>query len=390
LHKEELSLAVPKSLKVLIAVDSFKGSVSSTEVCDFLAEGILNFDPTAIVYKKPLADGGEGTVEALVSATGGRFLEEEVCGPLGEKVRAVYGILGDGQTAVIEMAAASGLPLVPPKKRNPRLTTTKGTGELILKALEQGVKKIIVGIGGSATNDGGAGMLQALGMSLKDKDGYEIGPGGEALLKLQAIDTANLDPRLKEVAIQVACDVNNPLCGEKGASYVYGPQKGATEEDVKLLDEALAHYAEVVKKELGKDIKDIPGAGAAGGLGAGFLVLGAELTPGAPLIIEASGVRKLLGEVDLVITGEGKIDEQTVYGKLPIVVAELAAEKGVPVVAVTGYFEEKGRVILEHGIDAVYSLPDRPMSLEEAFQRTPQLLREAGEEIYRFLTLLVK
>jgi len=285
------------------------------------------------------------------------------------------------------MAKASGLTLVPPEKRNPRHTTTYGTGELILHALDRGIKKLIIGLGGSATNDGGAGMLTALGLKLLDQDGRELAPGGEALLKLAKIDPSCLDPRIAGVEIQVACDVTNPLCGPEGASAVYGPQKGAGQEDVLLLDQALAHFAHVVEADLGQKIKDLPGAGAAGGLGAALLLLGGELKPGAPLIIEAAGIPALLTQVDLVITGEGKIDGQTSYGKLPLAVGRLGKARHVPVVAVTGYWDQSGRSLVGQGLDAVYAIADQPMNMETAFSRTAELLRDAGEQIYRLASL---
>ena len=268
-------------MKIVVAPDSFKGSLTAVEVSDAIAQGVREIFPEAEIVKIPMADGGDGTVQCLVNATGGKILREKVTGPLGDEVWASYGILGDKKTAVIEMAEASGLTLVPGNKRNPLITTTYGTGQLIKSALDRGCRKMIIGIGGSATNDGGAGMVQALGAKLLDKDREEIGFGGGELKKLNRIDISNLDNRLSDTKVLVASDVNNPLCGPKGASRIYGPQKGATPEMIKKLDESLAHFAKLVKRDLHKDIKDIPGAGAAGGLGAGLIAfLNAELKSG--------------------------------------------------------------------------------------------------------------
>ncbi|GAF82011.1 unnamed protein product, partial [marine sediment metagenome] len=274
-------------MKIVVAPDSFKGSLTAVEVSDAIAQGVREIFPEAEIVKIPMADGGDGTVQCLVNATRGKILKEKVTGPLGDEVLASYGILGDKKTAVIEMAEASGLTLVPKNKRNPLITTTYGTGQLIKAALDQGCRKMIIGIGGSATNDGGAGMVQALGAKLLDKDGEEIGFGGGELKKLNRIDISNLDNRLSDTKVLVASDVNNPLCGPKGASRIYGPQKGATPELIEELDKSLAHFAKLVKRDLHKDIKNIPGAGAAGGLGAGLMAfLDAELRPGIEIIIE--------------------------------------------------------------------------------------------------------
>ncbi|MBP6167007.1 MAG: glycerate kinase, partial [Aeromonas sp.] len=303
-------------MKIVIAPDSFKESLSAMAVADAIEAGFKQVLPDATYVKLPMADGGEGTVQSLVDATGGRILPVEVTAPLGNKVQGFVGLLGDGERAVIEMAAASGIHLVAPEQRNPLLTSSVGTGELILAALEMGVTHLILGIGGSATNDGGAGMIQALGGKLLKADGTPIALGGAGLGELTTIDLSGLDPRLSELVIEVACDVNNPLCGPKGASAVFGPQKGATPEMVAQLDANLARYADCIEQALGKQVKDIPGAGAAGGMGAALVgLLGAELKPGIQIVIDALKLADEVADADLVITGEGRIDSQTIHGK---------------------------------------------------------------------------
>ncbi|HNR65492.1 MAG TPA: glycerate kinase, partial [Atribacterota bacterium] len=321
-------------MKIVIAPDSFKGSLSAAEVSEAIAYGVRGVYPYAIVEKVPMADGGEGTVECLVNATQGKIYEREVLGPLAEPIVATFGILGNQHTAVIEMAAASGLPLVPLEKKNPLITTTYGTGQLIESALDYRCQEIIIGIGGSATNDGGAGMVQALGVHLLDENEKEIGFGGTQLSHLNRIDISEIDKRIRDVSFLVASDVQNPLCGPTGASNVYGPQKGATKEMVKILDDALSHFADIIKRDLGKDIKDIPGAGAAGGLGAGLMAfLDAELKPGIDIVIETVKLEQKLKDADLVITGEGEINASTIYGKTPIGVARVAKKYNIPVVS---------------------------------------------------------
>ncbi|MCK5767306.1 MAG: glycerate kinase, partial [Candidatus Atribacteria bacterium] len=321
-------------MKIVIAPDSFKGSLTATEVADAIEMGIKEIFPEAEMIKIPMADGGDGTVQCLVNATGGEILKEKVMGPLGKDVLAHYGILGDKKTAVIEMAEASGLTLLPEHKRNPLITTTYGTGQLIKAALDQGCRKMIIGIGGSATNDGGAGMVQALGIHLLDKQDKEIGFGGAELLNLHYIDMNQLDQRISELEIRVASDVKNPLCGPSGATRIYGPQKGATEEMMIILEEALVHFSQTINKTLCKEVKNIPGAGAAGGLGAGLMAfLDAKLKPGIEIVIETVKLERAVKGADLVITGEGKIDYQTIYGKVPVGVAKIAKKYDVPVVA---------------------------------------------------------
>jgi glycerate kinase len=361
-------------LKIVVAPDSFKGCLTAREVCEAVADGLARageFDLTAV----PMADGGEGTVQSLVDATGGRLVTETVTGPLGESVQATYGLLGDDETAVIEMAAASGLPLVPEDKRDPLVTTTFGTGQLIRAALDAGRRKLIVGIGGSATTDGGAGMAQAIGVRLLDHGGEEIGPGGGELARLVNIEMAGADERLRECEIRVACDVDNPLYGETGAAHVYGPQKGATPETVGILDANLALLADVVERDLGLDVRDLSGAGAAGGLGGGLVAFcGASLEPGVEIVIDAVGLPEKMRGADLCLTGEGRIDSQTAFGKTPAGVATVAGREGVPVIALGGSVSLDARDLHERGFDALASIVTGPMDLREAMK--PDAARE--------------
>jgi len=363
-------------MKIVVAPDSFKGSLTAVEVSDAIEQGIREIFPEAEIKKIPMADGGDGTVQCLVNATGGKILREKVTGPLGDEVLASYGILGDKKTAVIEMAEASGLTLVPENKRNPLITTTYGTGQLIKSALGQGCRKMIIGIGGSATNDGGAGMVQALGGKLLDKGGEEIGFGGGELKKVFRINTKYLDKRLSETKVLIASDVSNPLCGPKGASRVYGPQKGATPEMIKKLDESLAYFAEIIKRDLNKDIKNIPGAGAAGGLGAGLIAfLDAELRPGIEIIIEIVKLERAIQDADLVITGEGKIDSQTIYGKAPIGVAKIAKKYNIPVIAVAAIIGDDADIVHQYGIDTLLKISEPPMNLNESKVKKYRLIK---------------
>ncbi len=363
-------------MKIVVAPDSFKGSLTAVEVSDAIEQGIREIFPEAEIVKIPMADGGDGTVQCLVNATGGEILRKKVTDPLGDEVLASYGILGDKKTAVIEMAEASGLTLVPENKRNPLITTTYGTGQLIKAALDQGCRKMIIGIGGSATNDGGAGMAQALGAKLLDKDGEEIGFGGGELKKVFRIDTKYLDNRLSETEVLIASDVSNPLCGPKGATRVYGPQKGATPEMIKKLDESLAYFAEIIKRDLSKDIKDIPGAGAAGGLGAGLIAfLNAELKPGIEIIIEIVKLEQAIKDANLVITGEGKIDSQTIYGKAPIGVAKIAKKYSIPVIAVAAIISEDADIVHQYGINTLIKISEPPISLAEPKPKKVQLIK---------------
>ncbi|WP_305460320.1 glycerate kinase [Photobacterium leiognathi] len=354
-------------MKIIIAPDSYKESLTAMEVATAIENGFRQVIPNAEYIKLPMADGGEGTVQSLVDASNGTIIEHSVTGPLGEQVNGFFGLMGDGKTAIIEMAAASGLHLVNPELRNPMLTTSFGTGELILAALDKGVEHIIVGIGGSATNDGGIGMAQALGVRFLDENNKPIHYSGGALDRLHRIDISNIDPRLISVKLEVACDVDNPLCGEKGASQVFGPQKGATPEMVARLDNNLAHYAEIIKHDLGKDVKDMAGAGAVGGMGAALLGLfNAQLRPGIEIVMDAVNLSEVVQDADLVITGEGRIDSQTIHGKTPIGVARTAKRFNKPVIGIAGSLSYDCNVVHEHGIDAVFSVVPRSVSLAEA------------------------
>ncbi|KNE19414.1 glycerate kinase [Virgibacillus pantothenticus] len=355
--------------KIVIAPDSFKESMTAKQAANAIERGIRSAYGEAFeIDIIPMADGGEGTTQSLADGLKGTLYEKKVTGPLGEKVTATYAISGDGSTAIIEMAEASGLHLVPKEKRNPFLTTTFGTGELIKAALDKNVSKIILGIGGSATNDGGAGMIEALGGVLYSSENNLLNRGGGALIQLTEIELSHLDPRLKSVEIEVACDVDNPLLGPNGASAVYGPQKGATEEMIVPLDDALRNFHEVISKATNKDVKDIPGSGAAGGLGAGLLaVLDAKLTPGIDIVLKETDFSNRVKNADLVITGEGRIDSQTIYGKTPIGVAKAAKQNGVSkVIALCGTLGKGYEAVYEHGIDATFSIAPGPCQLEEA------------------------
>ena len=355
-------------MKIIIAPDSYKESLTAMEVATAIEAGFRQVMPDAEYIKLPMADGGEGTVQSLVDASNGTIIEHQVTGPLGEQVPAFFGLMGDDKTAVIEMAAASGLHLVSPNLRNPMLTTSYGTGELILAALDHGVDHIIVGIGGSATNDGGIGMAQALGVQLLDNKGQALGFGGQALAQLATIDISHIDPRLAHIKLEVACDVDNPLCGKKGASHIFGPQKGATPAMVAELDQHLAHYAAIIKRDLAIDVKDMAGAGAAGGMGAALLGLfNAQLRSGIEIVIDAVHLGNIIKDADLVITGEGRIDSQTIHGKTPIGVARTAKKYHKPVIGIAGCLSQDCGVVYDHGIDAVFSVVPAAMSLEHAF-----------------------
>lgn len=371
-------------LKIVIAPDSFKECLPAADVAAAMARGVRAAAPDAEVVCVPMADGGEGTVRALVAATGGRLLSARVTGPLGEPVEAEYGLLGDGRTAALEMAAASGLPLVPPERRDPMAATTFGTGELIAAALELGVERIVLGIGGSATVDGGAGMAQALGARLLDAQGAPVGRGGGALAQVARIDVSALDPRLRRVECEVACDVANPLTGPRGAARVYGPQKGATPEMVERLDASLARWAEVLERDLGAHVSDTPGAGAAGGLGAGLMAfLHARLVPGVELVVKAVGLDEKVRGADLVLVGEGRLDEQTAYGKVPVGVARVARARGIPAVALVGSLGEGYEAVRKEGIAACFSIVRGPQTLRAAMDRAGELLACAAEEVVR-------
>lgn len=375
-------------MKIVIAPDSFKESLSALQVAEAIETGMKQILPDAEYIKVPMADGGEGTVQSLADALGGKIITVSVTDPLGGKCQASFAISGDGQTAVIEMASASGLHLVPPDKRNPLYTTSYGTGEVIREALNLGVKKIILGIGGSATNDGGAGMLQALGVELLDEKGQPIGRGGASLAQLHRVNLANIDARLKNVAIEVACDVDNPLCGERGASAVFGPQKGATPEMVIQLDKALAHFAEISLRDTNIDIAHRAGTGAAGGMGGGLLLLPQiELRSGVQIVIDAVKLAEKVRDADLVITGEGRMDKQSIYGKTPIGVAKIAKQFNKPVIAIVGCLREDFEVVYEHGIDAVFPIIRQLGTLEETLKSGADNLKHAGRNIAKVYSL---
>jgi len=345
-------------MKIVIAPDSYKESLSATEVAQAIEKGFREIFPDAQYVSVPVADGGEGTVEAMIAATKGSQHTAFVTGPLGEEVNACWGMSGDGKTAFIEMAAASGLALVPPELRNPLITTSRGTGEL-------------------ATNDGGAGMVQALGARLSDANGTEIGNGGGSLMSLNSIDISGLDPRLSTCTIRVACDVTNPLTGEQGASRIFGPQKGATEELIVELDRNLGHYADVIKKSLNVDVKNVPGSGAAGGMGAALMAfLGAELGSGIEIVTQALNLEEHIHDCTLVVTGEGRIDSQSIHGKVPVGVASVAKKYHKPVIGIAGSLTRDVGVVHQYGIDAVFSVLTSIGTLEEAF-------RGAFDNIYR-------
>ncbi|MCC6793572.1 MAG: glycerate kinase [Candidatus Hydrogenedentes bacterium] len=372
-------------MRVVIAPDSYKECATAARVSNAIAAGVKRACPNAEIVCVPMADGGEGTVEALVSATKGTLQTTRVTGPMGQPVDAMWGMLGDGHTAVIEMATASGLALVPRDKRDPRVATTRGTGELIRAALDRGVTGMILGIGSSATNDGGAGMAQALGYSLFDENGNELPPGGAALARLAHVDSSKVHPRLAHCEVLVACDVTNPLCGQNGASRVYGPQKGATPEMVEELDAALRHYATIIEAELKPGVSVIPGSGAAGGMGAGLMAFaGGRLQSGIELVADAAQLDVAISNADLVITGEGRIDGQTVNGKTPVGVARVARRFRVPVVALAGSLGPGYQSVYEHGVHAVFSICDSPMKLDDAIERVEELLTNAGESITHF------
>jgi glycerate kinase len=381
-------------VKIVVAPQALKGSLDAADVGRAIEAGIRAVLPRADVLVVPVADGGEGTVTALVAATGGVLRTSTVTGPLGEPVQATWGMLGgegaaDARpSAVIEMAAASGLPLVPLARRDPRVTTTYGTGELIRSALDSGCTRILIGIGGSATNDGGAGMAQALGAHLLNAEGAELPAGGAALASLARIDVSAIDGRLRQTEVRVACDVTNPLVGPLGASAVYGPQKGATPKMVGELDASLAHYAEVLRRDLGADVANVPGAGAAGGLGAGLLAFASgSLVPGAQLVLDAVDFAGKVASAALVITAEGQLDVQTMHGKSVGAVAATAKQVGAAVIALTGHLAADEATLARLSIDAALPLADGPITLEESMTRAAELVTAASSRAMRLLLL---
>ncbi len=377
-------------MKIVIAPDSFKENLTSLEVASEIETGLKRVWPDALYVKVPMADGGEGTVQSLVDATGGEIVKCEVSGPLGDKVLASYGLLGDKRTAVIEMAEASGLPLVPKEKRDPLRATTYGTGELIADAIKRGVDEIILGIGGSATNDAGAGLAQALGVRFLNFGGAPIRDliAGGDLDDVQAVDMSSVNPGLKRVRISVACDVTNPLYGEKGASRIYGPQKGATPEMVERLDKNLTHFARVIKRSIGADVAERPGAGAGGGIGAGLMAFtNATLKRGVELVVAATRLEEHMQGADLAVTGEGRVDFQTAFGKTPAGVAAAAHKHGVPVVAIGGGLADDAGGVFAHGIDGLESATPNAMPLELAIQKSRQYLQDAAERAARLIVI---
>lgn len=371
-------------MKIIVAPDSFKGNQTALAVANAIERGMRKFDQNLEIIKVPLADGGEGTVEAAASAAGGQIVSVTVTDPLNGSVEAEYAILHDGTTAVIEMAAASGLPLVPDHLKNPGKTSTIGTGELIRHALDSGCRKIILGIGGSATNDGGMGAASALGVKFLDEKGKETGVTGDDMLRVKTIDMSLLDPRIPNTDILVACDVSNPFYGPTGAAYIYAPQKGASKEKVISLDKGLRNLAEVIEKSLGKSIVDIPGTGAAGGLGGGLIAFfNAKLQSGIELILKAVEFDKILENAQLVITGEGKTDYQTAFGKVPAGVAASAKKQGIPVVCFSGALGKKIEELYATGITALFSTANREMTLDYAIDNSLILLEEGAENIIR-------
>lgn len=377
-------------MKIIIAPDSFKDSLSAAGVAQAIAQGLAQVWPHAQCVECPMADGGEGTVDAVLAACNGELRRHRVQGPLGGTVEARWGWLADSHTAMIEMAEASGLQLVAPGQRDACSSTTYGTGELIRAALDAGAQRIILAIGGSATNDGGAGALQALGVQLFDGENQPLPPGGLALSRLARISLETLDPRLAQVRFEIAADVNNPLCGPHGASAIFGPQKGAGPEQVALLDAALGHFADLCAQVLPADVRDQPGSGAAGGLGfAAKAFLGAQFRPGVEVVAELVGLDLAVQGADLVITGEGRFDAQTLRGKTPFGVASIAQRHGVPVIVIAGTLGEGYEQMYAHGVNAAFALPSGPMSLEQACREAPRLLCERAADIARVWQLAI-
>lgn len=375
--------------KIVIAPDSFKESMAAIEVADAIERGFAKVFPNTTVFDKiPMADGGEGTTEALVNALNASYRKVSVKNPINKTITASYGYAYETNTAIIDMASASGLDLIAEEDKNPLITTSYGTGQLINDAIEQGAQHIILGIGGSATNDGGVGMLSALGCKFLDSDNQTLKAGGAALAKLSHIDMSNLNPKLKDTTIEVACDVTNPLLGKYGASEIYGRQKGATEDMIKQLDAALTRYHDVIEQQLNVSVKDIEGAGAAGGLGTGLLAfLNANLAKGIDIVLKETQFTQRLKDADLVITGEGKMDHQTIYGKTPIGVSHAAQRFNVPVIAIAGSLGEGYQAVYEHGISSVFSILQQPCSLSDALENGRKYMEQTAENIARLLLI---
>ena len=373
-------------MKIVIAPQGFKATITGLDAAQAIARGVAAVAPDAETVLAPVADGGDGTLNALVDGTGGQVFTSTVTGPLGQPQDAQWGVMGDGNTAVVEMALASGLALLPQRRRNPRITTTAGTGEILREALDRGYTRIIVGLGGSATNDGGAGLATALGARFFDSSGTPLPPGGSALARLDRIQTEGLHPALGQATVVAATDVTNPLCGPDGASSIFGPQKGATPEMVQELDAALANYARVVARDLGQDVAEHPGAGAAGGLGAGLMAFaGATLQSGIDMVCQVLDFDSLLDGADLVITGEGRADHSTIFNKAPVGVARHAQAHGVPTVLLAGGLGPGYEELYDHGLAAVVCIADRPMGFDVSLSRTAELLEAAAERTMRLI-----
>jgi len=371
-------------VKIVIASDSYKGALSSIDVANCIEKGINSYNKDYEIVKLSMADGGEGTVEALVEATKGHYRKVIVHDPLFRKVEATYGISGDKKTAFIEIAEASGLTLLNEKEKNPYVTSSYGTGQLICDALDRGCKNLIIGLGGSGTNDGGAGLLRALGAHFLDKNNKDLKEGGFYLSELEKIDTTNIHPLLKECKIKIASDVDNPLCGHNGASYIFGPQKGATKEMIVKLDEALSHYAKIIEKTVGINVANQKGAGAAGGMGIAFLgFTNAKIEKGIDIIIKETQFEKYLEDADLVITGEGSIDYQTRFGKTPYGIAQKAKEYDIPVIAIAGAVGKNADELYDYGFDSIFSIIDKPMTLEQAIKDSAILVERTAYRIIR-------
>ncbi len=375
-------------MKIIIAPQGFKGGISGLEAARAIARGVLAAAPEAKTVLLPVADGGDGTLHALVDATGGEIFTSTVTGPINQQVEAQWGVMGDGRTAVIEMARASGLAMVPPRRRNPRVTSTLGTGQILKEAAEKGFNRVIVGLGGSATNDAGAGMATALGARFLDSRGNALPPGGAALVSLDRLDTSGLLPRLTDMEIIAATDVTNPLCGPTGASAIFGPQKGASKDVVAELDAALLNFAQVVKRDIGYDVLDIPGGGAAGGLGAGLIAFaGAKIQSGIDMVCKALDFDRHLAGADLVITGEGRADRSTVFDKAPVGVARHAKAQSVPTVLLAGSLGEGHEELYQHGVASILCISDGAMTFQQALSRTGTMLEGTAERAVRLFLL---
>ncbi|MBS4206519.1 glycerate kinase [Bacillus sp. FJAT-50079] len=371
-------------MKIVVAPDSFKGSLPSAKVGEIIKKALIQEIPDVDVEVIPMADGGEGTIDSFLSTLNGEKKKIVVSGPTGKKIETYFGVLDKEQIAVIEIASIAGFSMVPENERDPFVLTTYGLGECIKQALEQGYKKLIIGLGGSATNDGGLGMLQALGVSFYDKDHKPLPPITSSLSKVQYVDYTSIHPQISDVEICIASDVNNPLCGENGASAIFGPQKGATTEQIKVLDHSLEMYANRIEKHLGKAYKDLPGSGAAGGIGFALLTLGAKIIPGAALLTEMIDFKRKLDGVDWLITGEGKTDEQTLSGKLPLELASQAKEEGIPTILLSGAVDIELEALYQY-FQSIHSISNGPLTLQESLEQVERLLHHKTRNIARLI-----